>query len=450
MARNSFIKMNITQEKINDLGSVITINIQPADYKAKVEKAIKDQSKKARIPGFRPGMVPAAHIKKMYGKSILLDEINNLLSDSLNNYISDNKLEVLGQPLPKVDQDRDYKWDFEDTFEFSYEVGLAPEFKAEFNSKDKFTKYKISADEETIKSRMESLQRAYGKMTNPEVSAEGDSIYGELKQEVEGGISNTTSVRIELVEDAKIKKSLIGLKKDDVVSFDIQKAFKNNATLIHNLLNISEEEAAEVKGNFQLTVKNINRLEAAELNEEFFNKVFPDGSVTSAETFKEYVVKEIESQMEMNADRKLSNDIYEYAVEKIKFELPTDFLKRWLKATNEKLTDEELEKDYDSFEKNLKWTLIENKVLQANNIEIKPDEVIALAKERIAAQFAMYSPTPLTDAQLNEYTQNFISDRERATQMYNEVRSNKVFEFLKSTVETKEKAIDYKSFLELK
>ncbi|POY37987.1 trigger factor [Solitalea longa] len=448
--------MNITQEKINDLSSVVTINIKPEDYKAKVEKAIKEQGKKVRMPGFRPGMVPAAHIKKLYGKSILVDEINNLLSDSLNNYIADNKLEVLGQPLPKVDKDKNYNWDFEDSFEFSYELGLAPEFKAEFSSKDKFKKYKITADAETIKSRTESLQRAYGKMTNPEVSEEGDSLYGDFAQlaedgsVLEGGIAHTTSLRIELVEDAKIKKSLVGLKKDDVVSFDIQKAYKNNAHQIHNLLNISEEEAEALKGNFQFTVKNVNRLEAAELNEEFFAKVFPDGSVTTAEAFNAYVIEEIEKQMEMNADRKFSNDIYEYALANIKFELPSDFLKRWLKATNEQLSDEELEKDFDSFEKNLKWTLIENKLVQSNNLEIKPEEVVALAKERISAQFAMYSPTPIDDTQLNQYASNFLQDRERATQMYNEVRSNKVFEFLKSTVATEEKVIDYKSFLELK
>ncbi|UKJ09076.1 trigger factor [Solitalea lacus] len=448
--------MNITQEKINDLSSIVTINIKPEDYKAKVEKAIKEHGKKVQMPGFRPGMVPAAHIKKLYGKSILVDEINNLLSDSLNNYIADNKLEVLGQPLPKVDQDAKYNWDFEDSFVFSYELGLAPEFKAEFSSKDKFTKYKITADEETIKSRTESLQRAYGKMTNPEVSSDNDSLYGEFVQlaedgsVLEGGIDNNASLRIELVEDAKIKKSLVGLKKDDVVSFDIQKAYKNNAHLIHNLLNISEEEATELKGNFQFTVKNVNRLEPAELNEEFFNKVFPDGSVTNEDGFNAYVLEEIEKQMETNADRKFSNDIYEYALANIKFELPSDFLKRWLKATNEKLSDAELEKDYDSFEKNLKWSLIENKVLQANNIEIKPEEVVALAKGRIATQFAMYSPTPIDDAQLNEYAHNFLSDRERATQMYNEVRSNKVFEFLKNTVSAEEKSIDYKSFLELK
>src|SRR6201747_2466410 len=203
--------MNISQEKIDNLNAIVKININPEDYQTRVDKAIKDQAKKAKIPGFRPGMVPPAHIKKMYGKSILVDEVNNLLSDTLNNYINEQQLEVLGQPLPKFDDSKQYNWDFADDFEFNYEVGLAPEFDVDFSSKDKVTQYVIKADKDTLEARIKNIRKSYGKMTNPDVSADGDVLYGELVQlspdgsVFEGGISNTTSVRLDQIKDEAIK-----------------------------------------------------------------------------------------------------------------------------------------------------------------------------------------------------------------------------------------------------
>src|ERR1700744_901182 len=165
--------MNISQEKIDKLNAIVTINIKPEDYQQRVDKAIKDHAKKAKIPGFRPGMVPPSHIKKMYGKSILVDEVNNMLSDTLNNYITEQQLEVLGQPLPKMDDTKEYNWDFADDFEFNYEVGLAPAFDIDFSSKDKVTQYVIKVDDETLASRISNICKSYGKMTNPDLSADG-------------------------------------------------------------------------------------------------------------------------------------------------------------------------------------------------------------------------------------------------------------------------------------
>ena len=272
--------MNIKQDKIDNLNSVLTVKINPEDYKERVEKAIKAQAKKAKLPGFRPGMVPAGHIKKMYGKNILVDEINTILNDALSNYISENKIEVLGQPLPKIDDSKDFNWDFTDEFEFIYELGIAPEFELTFSSKDKLTYHQVKVDKDTLASRIKNLRKSYGKMSNPDVSADDDVIYADLNQIAadgsvfEGGISNTASVRLDQVEDSKIKKSLIGLKKDDEVVLDIQKAFDSNATIIAKLLNISEEDAQEIKSNFKLSVKNINRVEEGDLNQEFFDKIF--------------------------------------------------------------------------------------------------------------------------------------------------------------------------------
>jgi len=444
--------MNISQEKIDSLNAVVTINIKPEDYQPRVDKAIKDHAKKAKIPGFRPGMVPPAHIKKMYGKSILVDEVNNLLSDTLNNYINEQQLEVLGQPLPKMDDDKQYNWDFADDFEFNYELGLAPAFEVDFSSKDKVTQYVIKADKETLESRIKNIRKSYGKMTNPDVSADGDVLYAELVQlspdgsVFDGGVTNTTSVRLDQVQDEKIKKSLIGLKKDDEVTLDIQKAYNNDATSIAAILKVDDETAAELKSNFRLTVKNVNRLEESDLNQEFFDKLFGEGTVTTEEEFRAKITEEVEAMFAQDADRKLQNDLYKLAIEKATFQLPDEFLKRWLKTTNEKLTEEELTGGYDDFAKNLKWTLLENKIIKDNKIEIKYEEVFAAAKQRLDAQFRMYSPQPLSEEQLGQYAVQYLQNRDEANKIFEEVKALKALDYLKSVVTLDKKEVDAKDF----
>ncbi|WP_345951029.1 trigger factor [Mucilaginibacter sp. PAMB04274] len=447
--------MNISQEKKDNLNAVIKININAEDYQARVDKAIKDQAKKAQIPGFRKGMVPASHIKRMYGKSILVDEINNLLSDTLNNYLNEQQLEVLGQPLPKVDDEKEYNWDFADNFEFNYEVGLAPEFAVDFSSADKLPSYKIKVDEETLASRISNLRRSYGKMTNPDVSADNDVLYAELKQlspdgsVFEGGITNTASVRLDQVQDEAIKASLIGLKKDDVVEFDIQKAFNNEAARVAAILKIDEATATDLQSKFQLTVKNINRLEESDLDQAFFDKIFGEGTVTTEEEFRTKITEELENMMVQDADNKLQGEMYNYVLNKINFELPDEFLKRWLKATNEKLSEEELTGGYADFAKNLKWTLIGNKIIRDNNIEVKYEDVLDMAKARIDAQFRMYSPQPISEEQLNQYAVQFLQDKENANRIFEEAKSLKVFEYLKSVVTLEEQEITFDEFSKL-
>ncbi|HEY9197386.1 MAG TPA: trigger factor [Mucilaginibacter sp.] len=444
--------MNITQEKVDALNTVVKINIDPADYQPRVDKAIKENAKKAKLPGFRPGMVPASHIKKMYGKSILVDEINHLLQDTLTSYIEEQDLKVLGQPLPKADDDKEYNWDFNDNFEFNYELGLAPEFEIDFSSADKVIQYVIKVDEETLASRIKNIRRSYGKMTNPDVSADDDVLYSELVQlspdgsVFEDGISNTTSVRLDQVKDEAIKASLIGLKKGDVVAFDIQKAFNNDAAKVAGLLKIEEDEAADLKSSFQLTVKNVNRLEESDLNQEFFDKLFGEGVVTDEAGFTAKITEELESMMVQDSDRKLQDDIYKLSISKVNFNLPDEFLKRWLKATNEKLTEEELQGGYNDFAQNLKWTLIENKIITDNKIEIKYDEVFALAKVRLDQQFRMYSPTPIPEDQLGQYTVQYLQNKDNANKIFEEVKALKVFDYIKSVITLDKKDILYTDF----
>lgn len=448
--------MNITQEKINDLNAVVKIKIAPEDYTEKVDKTIKEQAKKATLPGFRKGMVPAAHIKKMYGKSILVEEVNNLLSELLNKHLTENKVEILGQPLPVMEDGREFKWDYTDEFEFDYELGLAPVVDVNITSKEKFTQYNVKADEETLAARIKNIRKSYGKMTNPEVSAEDDVLYAELAQLsadgsiFEGGITQTGSIRLDQVVDKKILKSLIGLKKDDVVVLDVQKAFDKNEVIIAKLLNISEEDAKDLQSSFQVSIKNVNRLEEADLNQEFFDKLFGEGVVTDEAGFTAKITEEVEGMFKQDADRKLQNDIYTKLIESVKMELPDAFLRKWLKATNEKLTDEELAEGYEDFSKNLRWTLIENKLIKDNNIEIKYEDVFKTAKERLDAQFRMYSPAPMPEEQLAQYTATFLKEKDNANRIFDEVKAVKVFEYIQSAATLEQKEIAYNKFIELK
>jgi trigger factor len=442
--------MNISHQKVDDVNANIKVELTPEDYNPSVDKAIKEQAKKAKLPGFRPGMVPAGHIRRTYGKAILFDEINKLVNDKIAEYIGENKLEVLGQPLPvESDADAVYNWDFKDTFSFNYEIGLAPEFDIPFTQETEFTAYDIKADEATLTERVKNLRRSYGKMTNPEVSEEGDVLYATLKQDKEGGIENTASVRTDIIEDAKVKKALIGLKKDDVVKVDLKKAFKQAD--LARILGITEDEANELDvTKFEVTVKNINRLEEADLNQEFFDKLFPAGEVTKEEEFQAKVKEEVENLFKQNADQKLRNDMYAFGMDKVEVQFPEAFLKKWLKATNPNISDEELEEGFADFLSNLKWTIIENRIVTANSLEVKYDEVISMAKERIYAQIKMYNINEEpTDDQLNQFAIQLLQDKEQANRLFEEAKALKVFNYLKENVKLNTKEIDYVDFEKL-
>ena len=446
--------MNISQEKIDDLNAVISIDIAPEDYKTVVEDAIKTQAKKANIPGFRPGKVPASHVKRMYGKNILLDEINRIVSGKLNEYLTENKIEILGQPLPKEsDADKEYNWDYNDEFKFNYEIGLTPQIDVPFSQDSIFTEYTIKADDETLKTRISHLRKSYGKRTNPEVSEAEDMLFGDLKElDADGkvneeGINVSSALRIDLVDDKEITKSLVGLKKDDVVVVDLKKAY--NDDVVAKLLSITLQEVGSLTSSFELTVKNVNRLEEAELNKEFFDKVFGEDVIKTEEEFIARVTEEVEGMFVQSANQKLQNDIYTFGMDAVKAEFPDEFLKRWLKATNENLSEEEVVEGYEDFKKNLKWNLIENKIIGDNNLEVKYEEVFQTAKDKLADQLKLYGQQTFTDEQLGQYAAQMLQDKEQANRIFDEVKALKVFDFIKGKAKIEKKDINHDEFLKL-
>lgn len=448
--------MNITQEPIDALNAIITIELKKDDYIERVEKLLKEKSKKEKFPGFRPGMVPAGHIRKLYGKTILVEEVNKLLSSSLNNYLQQNKINILGQPLPAEDNQVQPNWDFEDNFIFKYELGLAPEFEFSLSKDDSLNAYDVIPDEETLNARIKNLRRAYGKMSTPEFSEPGDVLYGEFQQLAQDGtpftegIVNSASLRLEMVKDEEIAKQLTGLKIGDTVVIDLQKALDKNAHQIGHLLNIDEESAKQLGGLFRLSVKNVNRLEESDLNEEFFLKIYPDGTVTTEEEFRLGVAKELRSMTAQQATKRLDNDIVNLLISRFSAPLPDTFLKKWLKVANEeRFTPEQIDEQYADFQKNLKWTLIENRIMQEQAIEVRTEEVIGHAKKKLAEQYRMYSPEPLPEDQLTDYAMKLIQDREQASKVYEEIRSQKVLDYIKSVMQIGTKEIFYNEFIKI-
>jgi trigger factor len=442
--------MNITQENIDELNAVLKVKVVADDYLPKVESALKEHQKKASMPGFRPGKVPTGMIKKMYGKSILVDEINKLLNDSLYKYLHENKIEVLGNPLPKADSQID--WDNQKDFEFLYEMGLAPKFNVDLSSKDKFAYKTVKIDEELVNKYVSDIAKRYGKVEQVEVSTAADLLTGDFVElDADGeilpaGVFKTGSLFLERVKDENVKKQLTGLKKDDKVILEAQKIFENPADLAA-LLGIDKEVAATFTSKLQFTVKSVSHLAPAEINQEFFNKIYGEGVVNSEEEFRAKVRQELGSMFVNDSDRKFYNDVVEHLMDKINFDLPKDFLKRWIVAVNEKpVTAEQVEAEFDGYAKGLKWQLIENKIIKEHNIAVSKEEVVDHTKELILEQFGKYNPTPMEDEELNQTAQRVLANEEEAKKLYEKLYGQKVLTLFKTKFTIENQEVSYDDF----
>jgi len=440
--------MNISHQKVDAVNANVIVELAPEDYNPAVDKTIKEQAKKAKLPGFRPGMVPASHIRRLYGKSILLDEISRLVNEKISEYLVENKLEMLGQPLPlDSETDSPYAWDFKDTFTFTYEIGLAPEFEIPFSSETEFTEYDVKADEATLAERVKNLRLSYGKMSNPDLSEDGDVLYVLAKQDKAGGIEKLLPLRTDVVRDAETKQSLIGLKEGDTVKIDFKKAFETYD--LARTLSISEEEAANLDTpEFELTVRRVNRLEESDIDQAFFDKLFPAGEVTTEAAFRERVKAELEGMFKQNAEQKLRKDLYDFAMQQIEAKFPEDFLKKWLRETKTNMSDEDVENNFAEFLTKLKWSVLENRVFELNNLKISYQELFDLTKAHVLADIRMryYGDGDPSEQELEQYARVYLEDNERANAMLNQLKSIKVFDCLKATVKLKQEEISYAAF----
>ena len=446
--------MKITQSKAKDLMATITVEVKEADYTDKVSKVLKDYRKTAEIPGFRKGKTPMGIINKKYRTSVIVEEVNKLLQDELYKHITTEKVRVLGSPMP-IDE-KPIDWENTQDFTFVYEIGLAPKFDVKITAKDKLNYFKIKADDKLVDSYCTDIAKRYGKMSNPEVSIEGDLIFCAIEQlDIDGnvmknGISNEATVSMDYISDKKIKKQFIGIKKDDVIRINVMKAFTNHADL-GAMLNISHEAIHNLTSKeFQFIVKNINQLQPAELNSALFDKVYGTGTVKDVKAFKAKVKEEAETQFVGESDRMLKNDIVTYFIEKLKLQMPDEFLKRWLVQTSEQpITMEMLEKEYGMYAKSLQWQLIENKILENYNIKVTQDDVLVHAKKLIGIQMKQYGQPEGDDAQLNDIATNILKNEEERKKIYDQVFDERTLTVYKENFKLKEKSISYDDFVKL-
>jgi trigger factor len=447
--------MNIVKENINDLTAVLKVNISKDDYSEKVENVIKDYRKKARIDGFRPGKVPMGLIQKMYGKGILIEEVNKLISESLSNYIRDEKLNLLGEPLPNEDQTV-ADFDKETEFEFKFDVALAPELEINLTKKDKVPYYEIKVDEKLLETHTDNYARRFGEFKDVEETTDNEMLSGnfiQLNEEgnvLEDGIkSDDVRITIEYIKDADIKKTFAGKKVGDKVNFDVRKAYPSDSE-IASMLKIDKEVAKNITGDFQFDIAKVQRFDKAEINQDLFDKAFGKDVVKSDEEFKTKVTEEIKANFVRETDYRFLIDAKEKFVKKLNPELPTEFLKRWLTAVNEgKFTAEQIEEEYPKFEDDLKWQLIKDQIIRDNELKVEESEILDAAKEVTAAQFAQYGLANLPDEQLEQYAQEILKKDNERRNLYEKKFEDKVVALIKDSVKLDNKEITIEDFKKL-
>jgi trigger factor len=425
----------------------IKINLIEADYQPKVDAKLKDHAKKANIKGFRPGKAPVSMVKNLYGTSVLVDEINNILSSSLNEYIKEQPFRILGEPLPVTEKAEDIDWKNQKEFEFEYKIGFVEDVDVKLDDSIEATEYVIEVDDKVVEDAIENLKKQYGKMTNPEVSEENDFLYGDLKA-ADGSFEKTLSIPLSKIDGRSVKK-FIGVEKGAEIEFDPSKAIKTD---LAEVIGVSEEEAANISGSYTFTVQNINRTEEAELNQEFFDKVFGPDEVKTEEEFRTKV-KEILSE-NYNKETKVFTEeqIKDKLVETAKIDLPEDFLKEWLARANEgKITNEDIEKEFPAYAKQLTWSLVSNKIAKENEIKAEHEDVIEKTKEMIREQLASSGLGSQMEDQMDMFVNNYLEGNEGQNymQMLTSVQNEKVLALVKEKIKVKEEKVSLDQFKEL-
>ena len=435
--------MNITRENIDELNAVVKVDIAKEDYSGKVEKVLKDYRKNANIPGFRKGHVPMGMVKKQYGKAVLVDEVNKLLQDSLNNYLTEEKLDVLGNPLPK--EQENFDWDSE-TYTFEFELGLSPQFEVSLDNKEPITHYKIVAGEEMIENQIKTIQKQYGKLVSKEVAEEGDQVTGTFKNEDEG-IDAQATLPLDKIKGKKNKVKFIGAKAGDVIKVKTKGLFEDEHDLME-FLKVEHDKAHDLDVEVDFTVSEVNQQELADLDQELFDKLFGKGEVTSVTELKEKIKEDAAKQFEQQGDQQLLNDVTEMLIENTTFDLPKEFLQKWIQTAGEKeLSEEEAKEEYEKSEKGLRFQLIEGKLIAEHDLQVKFEDLKAFAKERIKEQMAQFGQMNPDDKELDDIAARILSRQDEVKRLSEQLMNQKLLELYKEKVNLKEKEVTYEEFV---
>lgn len=450
--------MNITKEIKDELNFTLKLNITAEDYEPKVKKALNNYRKKAQIKGFRPGNAPVALIKKMAGPSILMQEIDSLVSESLSKYLVDEKLNILGQPLPS-DKQQQIDPENQTEFDFFFDIAIAPEFELSIDKRTKIPYYTINVEQKIIDQEVERYQNQFGKAGINDSVSEKSYLKVNINQlDIEGkhaenGISVENSmIAVDIIKNEQEKAKLLGKKNGETIEIDLVKAFPNE-TELSSMLNIEKERISEIVTPFALTINEITTFAPAELNQELFDKAFGKDNVKTEEEFKNKIKESIDDIYARESEFRFAIDSKEKIVSKLKLPLPQGFLKRWIMATNsdKNLSLEQLETEYPMFEKDLQWQLVKNKIAEEQKFEISTEEVRQESKKFTEAQFAQYGLPlgSLSDEQMAAFVDKNLEREEDRTRFAERVIENKVVNYLKENVKLEETIIDLEDFKKL-
>ena len=435
--------MNITKENIDALNAVIKVAVVADDYRVKVDQILSDYRKKADIPGFRKGHVPMGMIKKQYEKSIMIDEVNKLLQDSLNTFLTEEKIDILGNPIPKID--KDFSWDSE-TFSFEFELGLAPQFEVDLTSKKKVTQYIISADDALIDKEVENLQSRYGKMSAVDVIKDKTNVTGTFVNEQQQ-IENKSTINLSDLKGKANLKKFVGNKVGDVIELKTKGLFSDNHKL-EGALGLSNEQIHGLDIEVSFTIEETTEIELADLDQELFDKLFTDGSVKTVSELRKKIQDDAEKQFQQQADQQLLNSVTEYLIDNTSFDLPAEFLQKWLATAGEKeLTPEQAIEEYNKSEKGLRYQLIQEKIIKDNDIKLDYEELREYAKGFIRSQMAQFGNMNPEDAELDDIANRILANQEEAKKLQDQLLSQKLMTFYKEKMTFKTKKVTYEGFI---
>jgi trigger factor len=434
--------MNITRENVDALNAVVKIDIVAEDYQAKVTELLTERRKKADLPGFRKGQVPMGMIKKQHGTAIVMEQVNKLLQQSLNNYLANQKLEILGNPLPRVPEQFD--WDAE-TLSFEFELGLLPEFTVDLKSKKKVTEYKIIATEELLDEEMKNIQLRYGKVSPLEEATTKANVTGTFVNE-DKEINKKGTFLISDLKGKKNAKKVVGAKVGDVIALETKKLFEDDNRLEH-LLGVSPEETNTLDIMVSFTVEEITETTPADLDKELFDKLFTNGSVSTAAELRNKIKEDAEIQFNQQGDQQLLNAVTEHLVENTTFDLPAEFLKKWLATATEKpLTAEEATAEFEKSEKSLRYQLIEGKIMKEHKIKLEYPELVTYTKGFIRTQMAQFGNTNPEEKELNDIAGRILQNKEETQKLQAQLMSQKLLTFYKENMNFKTKELSYLEF----
>jgi len=425
--------LDIQLSKQSDTEALIKVKLTQADYQHKIDQKLKDYRKKVSLNGFRPGKVPTSLIKKMYGKSLLFEEVNQLLSESLQKYIKDENLNLIGDPLIDDEKVKDINWEEQEDFEFEYEVGLVPDFVIDSNIE--VTKYEIQVGEAQLNESLANLQDSYAGHQSPDESQLGDIFFGELEKS-ESGFKKSAILYTDKVEE-KYQGDMQGVKKEDILTFDIQKLFSDEADLSSFVGSQNEDNPEVLEGEFTFKVNDISRKVHAKMDQDLFDRVFGKDTVKTEEEFMEKLKSVLEDSFKKESQNLFARDLQKKLLETTNVELSEDFYKKWLLKTNDKLSEEELSKDFEHYIRDLKWQKIKSKVLAENDLKVEQDEVIQKTKQMFRIQSGISeTSSPEIENYLDQLANNYLQNENYRGyfQVYDAVLTDKVIDVLKGQV----------------